>query len=154
PGVGGPMHRVPSLAWKTWVRLAFVEAGSDWRSLNKLAVENGHLRDFLIVPAMHRGGYGVRRWGDACGVVQSESRPSNGAFSVADPRFEQSAKWTDGQAYAVRRWDQARGAITGASAPGSSAQAVADPRSGMLANRGAYLTGGHYGVTPWDAPSG
>lgn len=35
---GGPMHRVPSLQWKTWVRLAFVEAGSDWRSLNKLAV--------------------------------------------------------------------------------------------------------------------
>ncbi|WP_198388587.1 DNA cytosine methyltransferase, partial [Burkholderia ubonensis] len=27
----GPMHRVPSLQWKTWVRLAFVEAGSDWR---------------------------------------------------------------------------------------------------------------------------
>ncbi|MGC8074432.1 hypothetical protein ACP3W1_28120, partial [Salmonella enterica] len=25
--VGGPMHRIPSLQWKTWVRLAFVEAG-------------------------------------------------------------------------------------------------------------------------------
>jgi len=46
----GPMHRVPSLQWKTWVRLAFVEAGSDWRSLNRLAVEDGVLRDFLIVP--------------------------------------------------------------------------------------------------------
>lgn len=128
PGVGGPMHRVPSLAWKTWVRLAFVEAGSDWRSLNKLVVENGHLRDYLIVPEMHRGGYGVRNWDDPSGVVQGESRPSNGSFSVADPRFEQSAKWTDGQAYIVKRWDEARGAITGASAPGSSAQAVADPR--------------------------
>ena len=128
PGMGGSMHRVPSLAWKTWVRLAFVEAGSDWRSLNKLAVENGHLRDYLIVPAMHRGGYGVRDWAEPCGVVQGESRPSNGAFSVADPRFEQSAKWSDGQAYIVKRWDQPRGAITGASAPGSSAQAIADPR--------------------------
>jgi hypothetical protein len=29
---GGPMHRVPALQWKTWVRLAFVEAGKDWRS--------------------------------------------------------------------------------------------------------------------------
>jgi site-specific DNA-cytosine methylase len=28
----GPMHRIPRLQWKTWVRLAFVEAGSDWRS--------------------------------------------------------------------------------------------------------------------------
>ena len=36
--LAGPMHRVPRLQWKTWVRLAFVEAGSDWRSLNKLAV--------------------------------------------------------------------------------------------------------------------
>jgi site-specific DNA-cytosine methylase len=32
---GGPMHLLPNLQWKTWVRLAFVEAGSDWRSLNK-----------------------------------------------------------------------------------------------------------------------
>ena len=47
------MHRVPSLQWKTWVRLAFVEAGSDWRSLNKLAVQDGFLRDYLIVPADH-----------------------------------------------------------------------------------------------------
>ncbi len=46
----GPMHRVPSLQWKTWVRLAFVEAGSDWRSLNRLAVQDGVLRDFLIAP--------------------------------------------------------------------------------------------------------
>ena len=37
----GPMHRMPMLQWKTWVRLAFVEAGSDWRSLNKLRVEDG-----------------------------------------------------------------------------------------------------------------
>ena len=33
------MHRLPALHWKTWVRLAFVEAGSDWRSLNRLRVE-------------------------------------------------------------------------------------------------------------------
>src|SRR5690606_35087416 len=46
----GPMHRIPRLQWKTWVRLAFVEAGSDWRSLNKLAVVDGYLRDYLIMP--------------------------------------------------------------------------------------------------------
>ncbi|WP_283842730.1 hypothetical protein [Burkholderia pyrrocinia] len=43
------------------MRLAFVEAGSDWRSLNKLAIENGHLRDYLIVPEMHNGVLGVNR---------------------------------------------------------------------------------------------
>ncbi len=41
--LAGPLHRVPRLQWKTWVRLAFVEAGSDWRSLKRLAVENDHL---------------------------------------------------------------------------------------------------------------
>ncbi|MCA0189060.1 MAG: DNA cytosine methyltransferase, partial [Proteobacteria bacterium] len=61
---GGPMHRVPQLQWKTWVRLAFVEAGKDWRSLNRLAVEDGVLRDYLVVPEYHRGYLGVRRWED------------------------------------------------------------------------------------------
>src|SRR5690606_28783882 len=65
----GPMHRVPSLQWKTWVRLAFVEAGSDWRSLNRLAVEDGYLRDYLIVPEMHAGVLGVRKWVEPAGVI-------------------------------------------------------------------------------------
>jgi site-specific DNA-cytosine methylase len=34
--LAGPMHRVPSLQWQTWVRLAFVPAGKDWRALNEL----------------------------------------------------------------------------------------------------------------------
>ena len=42
----GPMHRVPSLQWQTWVRLAFVKAGSDWRSLAQLRVEDGQLADY------------------------------------------------------------------------------------------------------------
>ena len=44
------MHRIPSLEWKTWVRLAFVEAGSDWRSLNRLRVEVPKLRVLAIAP--------------------------------------------------------------------------------------------------------
>lgn len=124
----GPMHRVPQLQWKTWVRLAFVEAGSDWRSLNKLAIEDGKLRDYLIVPEMHRGGYGVRDWAEPMGVVAGESRPSNGAFSIADPRFDQSAKWTDGQAYGVKSWDSTANAVTAQSAPGGGSYSIADPR--------------------------
>lgn len=100
---GGPMHRVPRLQWKTWVRLAFVEAGSDWRSLNRLAVENGHLQDYLIVP------------GDL---------PSSGAFSVADPWF----KGHEYQQYGVRRWDESTGAVSGQSAVGGGPYSVADPR--------------------------
>src|SRR3546814_15910500 len=41
--VGGPMHRVPSLQWQTWFRLAFVPAGKDWRALSDLRVFDGKL---------------------------------------------------------------------------------------------------------------
>ncbi|MCE2724810.1 MAG: DNA cytosine methyltransferase, partial [Betaproteobacteria bacterium] len=88
---GGAMHRVPKLQWKTWVRLAFVEAGSDWRSLNKLAIEDGKLRDYLIIPEYHNGFNGVRNWNQPIGAVTSRSGPCNGAFAVADPRFDDKA---------------------------------------------------------------
>jgi site-specific DNA-cytosine methylase len=223
----GPMHRVPALQWKTWVRLAFVEAGKDWRSLNRLAVQGGQLSDYLIVPDMHHCSMGVRRWTDPCGTVTGNARPSTGAFSVADPRAPDGA--AEYQQYGVRRWAEPTGAVTGQSAPGGGAFsvadprcpgvlhnnafrvvryqghaqavtggsgavggcvadprpsgelfgkyavtpwheaagtvisgsttgqgafAVADPRSGMVADRAAYLTGGHYGVLPWNSASG
>lgn len=226
----GPMHRVPALQWKTWVRLAFVEAGSDWRSLNKLEVEDGKLRDYLLVPEMHHGVLGVNEWTAPTGTVTGRTGPLNGNNSVADVRFDQSAKWKDGQALGVRRWSDHTGTIAGQTGPLQGAysvadvrhqgapkhsnefrivawdraamavtsahgtgQAVADPRrdghayakysvaaydgpartviSGSTTGQGAfavadvraglqraagdhYLTGGHYGVVPWDASSG
>ncbi|MFP1683382.1 DNA cytosine methyltransferase [Alloalcanivorax sp. C16-1] len=124
----GPMHRVPRLQWKTWVRLAFVEAGSDWRSLNRLVVEDGNLRDYLIVPDMHAGTYGVRDWAGATGTITGNARPVTGSFSVADPRFTASTQWRDGQAYGVRRWNSPTGTVTGQQAAGQGAFSVADPR--------------------------
>lgn len=143
----GPMHRIPSLQWKTWVRLAFVEAGSDWRSLNRLAVEDGQLRDYLLVPDMHRGGYGVRAWDAPTGVVASESRPSNGAFSVADPRVEQSAAWNHGQHYGVHRMGDTAGAIAGQQWPNQGRFAVADPRGAVNDFRA-------FRVVRWEGSSG
>lgn len=143
----GVMHRLPALQWKTWVRLAFVRAGSDWRSLNDLAVEDGQLRDYLLVPAMHRGGYGVRRWDEPVGVVASESRPSNGAFSVADPRFAQSAAWNDGNAYGVRGWGDVSATVTAKLAPGSGYGSIADPR---LADNDFH----GFRVVRWDRTAG
>lgn len=182
----GPMHRIPRLQWKTWVRLAFVEAGSDWRSLNKLAVENGHLSEYLIVPEFRPGYLGVQEWDETSGTVAGRSHPTNGAFSiadprhfgpakhsnecriapwaepakvvsgahgsgqcVADPRFNQSKHWNDGQALGVRKWDEPTGAIAGQQSPGQGAYSVADPRSATgFAGAGKYL------VTPYDAPAG
>lgn len=142
--LAGPMHRMPALQWKTWVRLAFVEAGSDWRSLNRLKVENGHLADYLMVPDMHHGTLGVNRWEEPTGVVAAASRPANGSYSVADPRFSQSAKWSDGQALGVRRWGEHTGTVAGQTGPLQGAYSVADPRHG-----GPAKHSNEFRIVPW-----
>lgn len=140
--VAGAMHRIPSLQWKTWVRLAFVEAGSDWRSLNKLAVEDGMLRDYLIVPAMRNDTMGVIPWSEHSGTVTGNGRPMTGSFSVADPR---QALYAAG--YGVTLWGETAGAVAGESLPSNGRFAVADPRFD-----------GHqyqqYGVRRWTEPMG
>lgn len=144
----GPMHRVPSLQWKTWVRLAFVEAGSDWRSLNRLAIEDGQLRDYLIVPEMRGGMFGVQDWNQTSTTVAGRNLPTNGNFSVADPRFEQSALWKDGQAYGVRRWDGSTGTVAGQQGPGQGAYSVADPR-----HHGPAKHSNEFRIVRWDRAS-
>ncbi|AJK46194.1 DNA methyltransferase [Burkholderia plantarii] len=147
--VAGPMHRVPSLQWKTWVRLAFVEAGSDWRSLNKLAVENGQLRDYLILPERRGGHLGVIEWHEPAGTVAGELLPTNGAFSVADPRAVQSAAWNHGQSYGVVPWDHHIGTITGQQSPGQGTFSVADPR-----HAGPAKHNNEFRIIPWRDTAG
>lgn len=136
----GAMHRIPALQWKTWVRLAFVEAGKDWRSLQRLRVEDGVLADYGIAPDAnyHTGVYGVNAWDAHVGTVAGGSLPSNGRFAVADPRFAQSARWNDGQQYGVRRWADTAGAVTGQPNVGSGAFAIADPRCGGTLYNNAF----------------
>lgn len=145
---GGPMHRVPSLQWKTWVRLAFVEAGSDWRSLNRLAVEEGVLRDYLVVPESHGGFLGVRDWNDHIGTVAGASLPSNGAFSVADPRAVAGA--AQYQQYGVMQMTDTAGAVIGVKSPGQGTFSVADPRHGWA--DGAHSS--KYRIVPFDRSAG
>ncbi len=141
----GPMHRVPSLQWKTWVRLALVTAGKDWRSLNDLAIEDGYLRDLVIVPEYRAGYLGVHDWHDTVGTVAGRSSPTNGAFSVADPRAKAGA--LQYQQYGVRRWDETSGAVIGVKSPGQGTFSVADPRR-PGEGFGKYL------VTPWNQSTG
>lgn len=144
----GPMHRIPSLHWKTWVRLALVEAGSDWRSLNKLAIEDGHLRDLVIVPEYRSGYMGVHGWDDTASTIAGRSGPTNGAFSVADPRYRQAANWNHGQQFGVIRWAESAPTIPGQTMPGQGTFSVADPRPNW--NRHS----GNYRVIRYDQPAG
>lgn len=141
----GPMHRVPALQWKTWVRLALVEAGKDWRSLNDLSIEDGYLRDLIIVPQFRDGFLGVNDWAESAGTVAARSGPTNGKFSVADPRAKAGA--LQYQQYGVRRWQDTSGAVIGVKSPGQGTFSVADPRR---AGNGF----GKYLVTPYASSAG
>ncbi len=145
--LAGVMHRVPELQWKTWVRLAFVEAGKDWRCLNNLVVENGVLRDFGIVPegGMRDNQLGVCGWDDTAPTITSQRAPGQGRFAVADPRVDQAHNETLG----VSEWTDPARVVAGASRPMNGAHSVADPRTGYRDAHHNVLR-----VTPFEAPGG
>lgn len=144
PGtVDMPLHRLPNLQWKTWVRLAFVEAGSDWRSLNRLKVEDGQLTEYGLMP-LHSSAaglgvddvrfnsngneysqYGVLNWGGPSGAIINVKSPGQGAFSVSDPRVGQNRPLFN-HAYKVARFDSYAPAVAGPG--GAGGLSLADPR--------------------------
>lgn len=146
-----PMHRLPRLQWQTWVRLAFVEAGSDWRSLNRLRVADGVLQDFRLQPESewHRTALGVKHWAETSNVVTAGGRPMNGAFSVADPRIDGHEKSVQ---HGVRSWDEPSPTVKGDMSVGTGPYAVADPRpySNEMWQEGRR----GLGVLPWDRAAG
>lgn len=129
---GGPMHRVPELQWRTWVRLAFVEAGKDWRSLNRLEVQDGMLKDYGIVrQGLRENAYGVCRWDEKAPLITGARSPGQGKFSVADVRpFDPMYRTSLG----VIRWTGEAGTIGGRGFPLNGAYSVADPRPGYGPN--------------------
>lgn len=145
---GGVMHRVPLLQWRTWVRLAFVAAGSDWRSLNDLRVEDGVLADYGIVP--QGAGWrddilGVLPWTGTAGTVIGNAGPTTGRFSVADPReFERRNDYLG-----VSDWSDSSRTVTGDARPSKGAFSVADPRMGQSGPRFNNV----YRVVQWAQPS-
>jgi site-specific DNA-cytosine methylase len=78
---GGPMHRIPALQWQTWIRLALVEAGSDWRSLKKLRVKDGRLLDYALIREQHwrASVLGARSWDKPSATISSRGGPTNGS---------------------------------------------------------------------------
>lgn len=127
--IAGPMHRIPALQWKTWLRLALVPAGKDWRALNDLAVVDGQLRDFGIVPEvqLRDNALGVNAWTDSAPVITGQRAPGQGRFAVADPRPGEA--WHN-EALGVRTWADNSRVVAGASRPHNGAHSVADPRPG------------------------
>jgi site-specific DNA-cytosine methylase len=159
--IGGPMHLIPNLHWQTWVRLAFVEAGCDWRSLQRLRVVDGQLADYLIVPDQiaagqlglsvpdlatgdhHKNVFRVVRWDGTAGTVTSGHGPTNGGGSVADPRPPNGVSGAFSK-YAITSWHDSTNTVIGGD--DSGAYGVNDPRpQGPFSGKGKYQVADYNG---------
>ena len=147
PGLS--MHRLPRLEWQTWVRLALIPPGKDWRALQDLRVVDGHLQDIGIAPldaTWHADALGVRPWGEPAGTVTGGGRPAQGAFSVQDPRFD---RVKHNNCFRVVRIDEPSPSVTGGTGPTAGGLGVADPRPPR--DLGEYTP---YGVLDWSEACG
>lgn len=141
----GPLHVLPRLSWRTWMRLAAIPAGGDWRDLPGVVPEGAKRRSVFAR-------YDLRGWDQTARTVAGDG--SNGGFGVADPR------WHNG-ALGVVRWEDATGVVTGNGRPVSGRFTVADPRLVELlaleqTARGADTFKGRPGllrVQAWEDPS-
>lgn len=167
PGVeGGLMHVLPNLKRETWIRLALIRAGHDWRDLAerwapgrwslipdgqrlRLVQSTGEAIDDPRVGAVdwHKGVMGVRTMGETSGTVTGRANVSTGAFSVADPRLATSMG-PNSVTLRVKPWDKPSPVVTGrADVWDSGGFSVADPRPTWEARNGTM------GVQPWGEPS-
>lgn len=120
---GGPLHRLPRLQWKTWVRLALIPAGGDWRDLQNVPYEQ-----YRIVHEPRGGAYAVEDWNEHSRAVTGTAGPgrSNGASALSDPRFD----FKDGTHTAIYRvcsHEEPGPTVTGAHRPNNGAICISDP---------------------------
>ncbi|MBF0418040.1 MAG: DNA cytosine methyltransferase [Magnetococcales bacterium] len=146
-----PMHRVPSLSWRTWVRLALIPPGGDWRSLRDLRVNDGVLADYAIHATPRDDHLGIHRMGDTSGTITGKAGATNGAFSIADPRIlggRDKPAYRSGNLFGITPWDGQSSGVTGSACHDNGPWTIADPRPAMT---GEY---GQYGVIPWQQSMG
>jgi site-specific DNA-cytosine methylase len=121
----GPMHRMPRLQWKTWVRLALIPAGGDWRDLQNINPEQYRIEH------MPRGGgsFGVQDWDQPSGTVTGNMRPGGStASAIPDPRMTLKCDSTHKAIYRVSQYDEPASTVTGAHRPNNGAIVIPDPR--------------------------
>lgn len=177
---GGPMHSVPRLSWRNWLRLALIPAGGDWRNLAGVLADGQAKRELfrrlpvtewaaaaetvtgpggssstnIADPRWGGGRLGVVDWKDPAATVTGESYPSNGSNAVADPRIGQLAFGANENRHRhkleVLDWEQSARTVTGTTTVGGGAPSVADPRIAEL-DFGKTMRAGHYGVADWNA---
>lgn len=131
----GPLHTLPGLSWRNWLRLALIPEGGDWRDLpcaqpvDKAARKPVPEAQVSLGHAPHRDSYGVAPWTKPARTVRGVARASNGAGAVAQPLGEhvELGERVRAGAYGVSSWGVAMGAMTGYSLPCHGTFAVAAP---------------------------
>lgn len=145
----GPLHRLPRLKWLTWLRLALIPAGGDWRDLQKIKPE-----EYRIVGSdwgSTGGAYSVQDWNKTGATVTGNNRITGSSpAAVADPRMNLQADGFNGSPglYGVNEWGKPAPAITGSATVSSSncPAAIADVR--LPESRGVYPN--RYRIVRWD----
>lgn len=129
---GGWMHRIMNLQFKTWVRLALIRAGGDWRDLNALDWENYRI---TYIPR-GAGAYGVQQWDEPSNTVIGNARinGSNGCAAIADPRTDFKDN-THVSLYRVSKFTESAPTITGAVGPTNGCINISDPRLSQRSSR-------------------
>jgi site-specific DNA-cytosine methylase len=151
----GPMHRLPRLKWLTWLRLALIPAGGDWRDLQKIDSEEYRITWDPRGEGKGSGAYTVQDWDKTGATVTSSSRISgSSAGAVADPRLRQTGDNYSGSPglYGVNEWGRPAPAVTGSASVSSSncPAAIADPR--VPENDSRHQS--HYRVTDFNESAG
>ncbi len=135
---GGSMHRLPRLQWKTWVRLALIPAGGDWRDLEKVDWEN-----YRIAYEPRKGALSVGDWDDPSGAVTGAAGfgRSNGTQAISDPRLTLVTMYPSG--YGVQDWEGPAQTIRSAGRIMNAPVSIADPRLSEREGRhpGVYRIG-------------
>lgn len=176
----GKIHALPEISFLNWVRLSMIPPGGDWRDLEGVLQEGqarrevykrhevapwdqptgvitgsganavSHVQDPRVEPWSRRGTMGVLPWEEPAGAVCGESRPSNGRFSVADPRPVSMAPSTFNGVLGVMPWSEPSRSVIGGRSNGATH--VADPRALELPpSEGRHWN--KYAVGSWDEPA-
>ncbi|TVX85648.1 DNA cytosine methyltransferase [Paenibacillus agilis] len=137
---GGPLHRLPRLQWKTWMRLSLIPPGGDWRDLNKVDYQN-----LRVVHEPRSGAFEVADWNKSSRAVTSTAGPgrSNGVTAISDPRLNISGEGKT-NILRIQRVTEPSVCVTGAAGPNQGATCISDPRVNTKLHPDSY------GVQDWD----
>lgn len=102
----GPMHRLPNLHWLTWLRLALIPAGGDWRDLERCGWE-----DLRIEHEPRKDAFRIQPWEEPACTVTGNAKPGGSTpATVGDPR-PGVGKDAHTAIYRIVRWNEAAGAL-------------------------------------------